>query len=78
MMHHQRRGALFGIEQEAGCQVHSDGLVGMQQREEFRLVFKARARRISRSKWVESKVTRLRVINRPSNNVVTLCKIALL
>ena len=38
MVHDDGRRALLRIEQKARCQVHADGLVRMQQREQLRLV----------------------------------------
>src|SRR5271166_694445 len=47
MMRHDGRRALLRIEQEAGRQVHTDSLVGMQQREQLGLVLEVRTRRIA-------------------------------
>ena len=43
MMHHNRRRALLGLQQEAGRQAHSYVLFGMEECEEFGLVLDMRA-----------------------------------
>jgi hypothetical protein len=43
MMHHDRRGALLGLQQEAGGQAHANVLFGMKECKEFGLVLGMRA-----------------------------------
>jgi len=43
MMHHNRRRALLGIQQEAGCQAHAYVLFGMKRREELGLILQVGA-----------------------------------
>jgi hypothetical protein len=48
MMHDDGGGALLGIEQKSGGQMHTDVFVRMQQCEQLRLVFQIGARRVTK------------------------------